>query len=181
MGNPINTYFAAYVQDQALDKVVEILRLMTDTGADLVGWVGGTDRIQRSTSFEALALDSLSVPFVLVGSLQESEDFTPSGKTDIDFSVGILIGFEDSETFETAGEATYLSVLQAIKAQLTKTNYGALKVSPSDPALSRGIARFEIVSYESAKVGDGVEAALTLRVVYRLALQTGNRERFGGS
>lgn len=172
--NPITTYFDPCVQDRALDAVVRILL----TSTPLVDWTGHRSdmtKIGRSTSFEAI--EATALPFILVGALSESEDFSVSRKSDVDFSIGVMIAFEDFQSFGTLGEASYLSVVQEVKRKLYEAPYHTLKIAPDLETLSAGIKSFEVVAYDSFSNEAGqVEAACTLRVVHKLRLNRDDRE-----
>lgn len=159
------------VQDLALDRLTQILRLLPE----LVTFVGSEDRIQRSTSFEAMA--QVSPPFVLVGALNESEDFSVSKKTAIEFSAGVMLLFEDYEDFHTLGTSSFLTIVQEIKRWLMAKPHHVLQRTSGDSVVAHNLKSFEVVQYDSARREEGVvDVALLIRVVYTLWLEIDTRE-----
>lgn len=168
--NTIQKYFTTqHPVDEACSRVVRILRTITK----LTDWVGEKS-IVKSIGFDAIG--EMNPPFVVVSAVSEEDDFKPGSVSTL-LPVGILIGYEVTDSVEDLDAASIVSVIQEIKKKLYEKPHHTLKVVNSDDVLSLGIARFQTVDYQSQRLDSGsIEAAVLLRVDYRLALQVTTRE-----
>lgn len=166
----IKDYFTTQLDvDKCASQVVRILRDIPE----LVAWTGAAN-IVKSIGFDAIG--ELSPPFVVVSAINEEDDFKPGSVSTL-LPVGVLIGYEVAGTIEDLDDPSIITVIQKIKAKLYGKPYFALKLTGADEVLSIGIAEFGVVDYQSQRLENGsIEAAVLLRVTYRLSLQVTTRD-----